>query len=74
MLRHTFENYSGLCVSQVAPLQQEVERLESALQEQQQQAEQQLLTLQAQANQANKPATVRLTVPFIVKSNRTVLS
>ncbi|KAM8756408.1 coiled-coil domain-containing protein 30 isoform 3-T3 [Acanthopagrus schlegelii] len=40
----------------VVSLQKEVERLKSALQEQQQLAEQQLLTLQVQANQANESA------------------
>lgn len=60
-------------VSQVVSLQQEVERLESALQEQQQQAEQQLLTLQVQANQANESTNVRLTVlilEFVTRSNQ----
>ncbi|KAG8007700.1 Coiled-coil domain-containing protein 30 [Nibea albiflora] len=40
----------------VVSLQREVERLESALHEQQQQAEQQLLTLQVQASQAKSKA------------------
>ncbi len=48
-----------LCnVSQVLSLQREVERLDSALLEQQQQTEEQLMTLQVQANQANELAKV----------------
>ncbi len=51
-----------LCnVSQVLSLQREVERLDSALLEQQQQMEEQLMTLQVQANQANELAKVSLT-------------
>lgn len=60
-------------VSQVVSLQQEVERLELALQEQQQQAEQQLLTLQVQANQVNESTNVLLTVlilEFVTRSNQ----
>lgn len=60
-------------VSQVVSLQQEVERLELALQEQQQQAEQQLLALQVQANQVNESTNVRLTVlilEFVTRLNQ----
>lgn len=45
-------------VAQVVCVQREMERLESALQEQQQEAEQQIQTVHIQANQANELAKV----------------
>ncbi|XP_030277470.1 coiled-coil domain-containing protein 30 [Sparus aurata] len=51
----------------VVSLQKEVERLKSALQEQQQLAEQQILTLQVQTNQANESAKSRATQ--LIQSN-----
>lgn len=56
-----FLHWSVCNVIQVVSLQKEVERLKSALQEQQQLAEQELLTLQVQANQANESAKVSFT-------------